>query len=95
MDLNARPTNNVLRECWPEGMWDGHNEVYIPIHEDERNYLCLEVHVDTRVTLHIELIADDLTMRMAIYKHPLGHVSTIGEVIQIYELLSQKKWPGR
>lgn len=99
IDRTLPPTNKLLLECGPDGTrFAGDEELYIPVLDDECDYLDLELQFipsgECCATLHIELTADSLTRRMAVCKLPLGHVTTIGEVIDLYERLSQKRWPG-
>lgn len=105
IDRSLPPTNKLLLECGPEGTkanleWGAAN-IEVPLYDDRQDgkwWLCVwprEVLINTGgrgrfVYLHAAHHGDDFYGCQL----PLGHVRTIGEVIDLYETLSQKKWPG-
>ncbi len=100
IDRELPPTNELLLKCGPEGTREPDDrELELPILDVKSEYIVLELgemrNARRTATMHIELVADEVTYRVAVCKLPLGHVTTIGQVIDLYELLSQKEWPGK
>lgn len=99
--LECGPEGTALRESgWP-GDW-----IDIPVDRDEANgdwFLCIspfgaECHEKVRRVILSSQLPDEcwscgesIDGRACL---TIGNVDTLGEVISLYETLSQKKWPG-
>lgn len=99
LDLTAAPTNKLLLEVGPEGTED-------PKFGDWCIYIRVDGFIEWMLVIYSQLpgaASRQVVLRSAMANSrllddgrslPLGHVSTLGEVVALYELLSQKKWPG-
>lgn len=101
IDRAQPPTNKVLLECGPEGtrVFD-FGDVGIPIRGNERSVQAwrLVVYENRGTTFRprgTALVVNARDQQHALHgcSIPLAPVSTLGEVISLYETLSQKKWP--
>ena len=102
IDRNAAPTNKLLLERGPEGIIQDSRVrrrtkewIEMPIHEttdDGEWFLHLApLRADVRDVWLVCVAAMDDYYGGDL---PIGNVATAGEVIDLYEHLSQKKWPG-
>lgn len=99
LDLTAAPTNKLLLEVGPEGRVtiDERFDVgacHVEIMDDGTSRFWLELAPSDRVPRKISLKAWSYDDDYYVAIMPMNPISTLGEVVALYELLSQKKWPG-
>lgn len=107
IDRTLPPTNKQLLECGPEGVstegnTDGSIVIVVRGFYDPGWSLSLEISRFSKGKKKRDVVLRFLGPRVppSVVSHGrvqwwmhIGHVTTLGEVIDLYELLSQKKWP--
>lgn len=107
IDLTAAPTNKLLLEVGPEGTREVggcYTRLSIPLNRQNDNWQRwrLELHEARKsgiwkgarmAALLCEVKCEEAGRWVGGIKQ-IGQVSNLGEVVALYELLSQKKWPG-
>ncbi len=97
LDLNQPPTNKRLEQTGLPFDFDERDTATLLVARGETGLFELVLpyfreNASTReCDLLVKIYRDSGVSSAAL---SLGHVSTLGEVISLYETLSQKKWPG-